>query len=615
MRNKVTFARALTIGILVGSAATWTPSASAQLLTTLYNFCSQGGASCTDGGNPEAPLLQATDGSFYGTTNIGGSSGPSCPNPGGCGSVFRLTPSGALTTLYSFCAEGTTGCSGGMYPQQPLIQANDGDLYGTTTWGGSGGHNCNNTVAGCGAAFKITLDGTLTPLHSFCSASGCPDGAYPWGALVQGADGNFYGTTNRGGANWRDLGTVFEMTPAGTVTTLYSFGARGGFADGSTPVAGLVQAEDGNLYGTTGEGGSGAHCPVLGGCGTIFRITPNGTLTTLYNFCSQSGCTDGAIPQGALMQGVDGSLYGATLFGGSGEYCPADPNPGGWSTCGTIFRITPGGAFATLYNFCSQSGCADGSFPGGNPSGGPLVEGADGTIYGTTSRGGNGAYCFSPGACGTAFSLTPSGTLITLHEFCSDAGCADGYGPGALIQAKDGELYGTTTWGGTGANCNGGYGCGTVFRLTLEEEVSIDIKPGDPSNIINLKSGGVVPTAILGSATFDPMTVEPSKVTLAGAPVATRGNGQPMSSAADVNHDGYPDLILFFRVQDMTALAAPSAGHGSVLEEAVLYGKTYGGTPIRGSDQVQVISPPGRVGQALLGSPTSIFRRTIGIQR
>jgi N-acetylneuraminic acid mutarotase len=139
------------------------------------------------------------------------------------------------------------------------------------------------------------------------------------------------------------------------------------------------------------------------------------------------------------------------------------------------------------------------------------------------------------------------------------------------------------------------------------EMVKIDIKPGDPNNIINQKSGGVVPVAILGSATFDPMTVDPSTVTLAGAHAATRGQGHPMSSTADVNHDGYPDLILFFRVQDLQLTPAST--------EAVLYGKTYGGTPIRGSDVVRVVAPPVRMGKDPQNSPASNLRRAIRIQR
>jgi len=178
-----------------------------------------------------------------------------------------------------------------------LVQATSGDFYGTTASGGLNGMS--------GAVFKITPSGTLTTPHSF---AGYPtDGSRPCAGLVHATDGNLYGTTSKGGANAG--GTVFQMTPSGRLATLYSFCAQSGCMDGDSPVAGLIQATDGNLYGTTQDGGAN-------GSGTMFQMTPSGTLTTLYSFCSQSGCTDGAYPKAGLVQDTNGTFYGTTVGGG-----------------------------------------------------------------------------------------------------------------------------------------------------------------------------------------------------------------------------------------------------------------------------------------------------------
>jgi len=262
-------------------------------LTTLYSFCSQSG--CTDGANPEAGLVQATNGDLYGTTYDGGAQGD--------GTVFRTTPSGKLTTLYSFCAQ--TNCADGVNPVAGLVQTAKGDFYGTTKFGGA--YNA-------GTVFQIAPSGTLTTLYSFCAQENCPDGQSPASGLLQASNGNFYGTTTRGGAH-HNGGTAFQITPSGKLTTLYSFCAQTGCTDGEIPYAGLVQATNGDFYGTTA--GGGANCTGIGGCGTVFRITPSGTLTTLYSFCAQSGCTDGRGPLGGLVQDTNGAFYGTTNEGGA----------------------------------------------------------------------------------------------------------------------------------------------------------------------------------------------------------------------------------------------------------------------------------------------------------
>ena len=274
------------------------------------------------GALPVAGLVQASDGNFYGTTTLGGSSGDcSYPDVGGCGTVFKLTPSGTLTTLYSFCSQ--PNCADGGWPDGGLVQATDGNFYGTTSRGGVSSNCPGPYVSGCGTVFKITPSGTLTTVYSF----NYTDGSEPWAGLVQGTDGSFYGTTEWGGTYGH--GTVFKITPDGTLTTLHSFN----YADGSSPLGALVQATDGNFYGTTEEGGAA-------GPGTVFRITPSGALTTLRSFDG----SDGEYPNG-LVQASDGNFYGTT--GGGGANC----SPYG---CGTVFKITLSGTLTTLYSFCAK---------------------------------------------------------------------------------------------------------------------------------------------------------------------------------------------------------------------------------------------------------------------
>jgi uncharacterized repeat protein (TIGR03803 family) len=359
------------------------------------------------GANPQSPLIQATDGNFYGTTLQGGATNN--------GTIFKITPTGTLTTLYSF------GGADGSGPYAGLLQASDGNFYGTTSEGGA-----NNK----GTVFTITSSGTLTTLYNFCSQANCTDGAVPWAGLLQASDGNLYGTTIDGGSSANCLqgcGTAFKITTGGALTTLHAFDST----DGATPFAGLVQATDGNFYGTTALGG--ANCLSGGGCGTVFAMTPAGALTTLYSFCPQSGCADGSGPYAGLVQATDGNFYGTT------------PN-GGTHAKGTVFAITPGGMLTTLHSF----GGSDGAYPEGG-----LIQANHGNFYGSTSSGGGNGD-------GTLFAITTGGALTTLHSFDG----TDGATPlAALLQASDGSFYGTTVYGGTSTNCS--LGCGTVFRLSL----------------------------------------------------------------------------------------------------------------------------------------------------
>ncbi|MGO9562003.1 MAG: choice-of-anchor tandem repeat GloVer-containing protein [Candidatus Korobacteraceae bacterium] len=340
----------------------------------------------------------------------------------------------AVLPLASFAQEYTTLANfdrtNGTEPTAALIQGADGNFYGTTEYGGvgKGSDTCLPPYSGCGTIFKVTPSGTVTSLYSFCSQTNCSDGEYPHAALVRGVDGSYYGTTVFGGNCPDDegvCGTVFKITPTGTFTQLYVFCSQTGCLDGYWPVGGLVLASDGNFYGTTQGGGT--H-----GDGTVYRITPAGTLTTIYDFCSLQNCADGSQPQAALIQASDGNLYGTAWLGGTSGF-------------GTVFRITTNGTLTTLHGFNGNYG----SYPVA-----ALVQATDGNFYGTTQTGGGGSYCY--GGCGTVFKITPSGTFTTLYSFSGSDG---GLALAGLLQAKDGNLYGTT-WNG-GANDDG-----TVFKIT-----------------------------------------------------------------------------------------------------------------------------------------------------
>jgi uncharacterized repeat protein (TIGR03803 family) len=209
---------------------------------------------CPEGANPEYGLVQATDGNFYGTTENGGTDG--------LGVVFKITPEGKLTVLHSFEGAPFDGAD----VLTGLVLGRDGNLYGTTVFGGNG--NPQQCQYGCGTVFKVTLQGELTILHNFCNgANNCTDGSEPWGGLIEATDGNFYGVTAVGGAH--GSGTIFKITPRGKLTTLYSFCAQAGCPDGANPSAALMQDTDGKLYGTTSSGGD----PICGGCGTVFSLS------------------------------------------------------------------------------------------------------------------------------------------------------------------------------------------------------------------------------------------------------------------------------------------------------------------------------------------------------
>lgn len=443
----------------------------------------------TDGANPYGELIKGADGNFYGLTSSGGATSH--------GTIFKITPSGVFTVIrHLIGADGTN-------PRGHLVLGADGNFYGATYSGGANGY---------GTIFKMTPTGTFTVLHSLSSAT---DGANCYGSLVKGSDNNFYGTTNGGGTS--GFGTIFKITATGTYTVLHTmistdgvhsqsdliqatdgnfygmaFGGATGFGtifkitsggtftvlknlsagtDGQSPYGALLQGTDGNFYGMTS--GSGAN-----GGGTIFKITPTGTLTVLRALLSTA---DGGNPRGSLVKGADGNYYGMTYIGGSNFYgtffkisatgtftvltrlnggiignAPYESLiqgtdyayygttiGGGTNDQGTVFKIC-GGTYTVLHSFTSST---EGGLPKGS-----LVQASDGNFYGLTSTGGGGS-----SNSGTIFKITSSGTFTVLHHLVS---ASEGSLPqGSLIQGSDSYLYGLTSAGGTG-------GAGTVFKIS-----------------------------------------------------------------------------------------------------------------------------------------------------
>ena len=359
-----------------------------------------------DGGGPEAGLIRDANGNLYGTTTFGGN--PSAD----VGVVYAVDTAGKETVLHTF-----TGGADGASSFANLIRDEWGHLYGTTGYGGT---------AGEGTVFKLDHRGKHTVLHSFTAKRG--DGSLPYAGLICGRDGNFYGTTMFGGAahNGHQYGTVFMLSKAGKETTLYSFK---GAADGAYPTSDLVRDENGNLYGTTSGGYNTNN-------GTVFKVDPQGHETVLYRF---TGGADGGFPWAGLLRDAQGNLYGTTQYGGN----PACYTPYG---CGTVFKISARGKFTVLHSFAGA--------PDGQLALGGLIRDAQGNLYGTTYIGGTGP-CFDgvSSGCGILFKVDDTGAETVLYSF---TGGTDGAYPVAGRLVKEaGNLYGA----------NGG-GQGVVFKLT-----------------------------------------------------------------------------------------------------------------------------------------------------
>lgn len=372
---------------------------------SLYSF--QGGT--TDGSNPSAGLVLASDGNFYGTTNSGGAYNK--------GTIFRITPSGAETLLYSFQGSANNDGSG---PISSLIQATDGNFYGTTYYGGVNGARDYGTI------FRFNSNTNVeSVIYSF---SGEPDGANSMAGLIQASDGYLYGTTSNAG---EFSGTVFKINLSGSsFSTVYSFKSAN---DGTSPSSSLIEGTDGKLYGTTYYGSS-TSSGAMNGYGTIFSLTKSGIESILYSF---KGDGDGVYPQNGLMQANDGSFYGTVTYNVGNEFIA--------SGNGVVYRLNSG-VYSVLHLFKNGG---DGNNPTGN-----LIQGKDNNLYGLTLNGGTAGD-------GTIYSITLAGQESVLYSFLG-ANSFDGNGPdGSLIQTSDESLYGVTYGGGGVASPQ----IGTVFKF------------------------------------------------------------------------------------------------------------------------------------------------------
>ena len=408
---------ALALAIVLLSALAAAPSAQAQTYTVVYNFTGS-----PDGDVPSAGLIGDASGNLYSTTWMGGNN--RCED--GCGTIFKLDDTGKETVLYAFHGDahgaspaagliwdaagnlyGTTsgewaekpgtvfkldntgketllyaftGGKDGSMPFAGLVRDAQGNLYGTTAYGGASGCWAN---LGCGVVFKLDKTGKETVLHTF---SGGNDGGNPMATLVQDASGNLYGTTEIGGDlkchilyGTHGCGPVFKLDKKGKETVLHKFGGKN---DGKYPEAGLLPDSQGNFYGTTYYGGAYTG-------GTVFKLDATGKETVLYSF-GQGGDGDGANPEAGLIMDAAGNLYGTTYKGGSD--CSVMP-------CGTVFELDTTGKETVLHVFEGS----DGSWPEAG-----LLQDASGNLYGTTAEGGEGGSgCYSDKyGCGVVFKIT-----------------------------------------------------------------------------------------------------------------------------------------------------------------------------------------------------------------
>jgi uncharacterized repeat protein (TIGR03803 family) len=285
-----------------------------------------------------------------------------------------------------------------------------------------------------GVVFKLDRSHRETALYNFCAQANCADGANPLSGVIRDADGNLYGTTLEGGAS--DKGVVYKLDPSGNETVLFSFCSDKHCADGAGPGGEVIRDSAGNLYGATGGGGKS-------NSGVVYKLDASGDQTVLYRFCSQTNCADGNGPIGGVIRDADGNLYGVTVNGGTSNY-------------GVVYKVDTSGNETVLYSFCSQAGCADGGYPYAG-----LIRDSEGNLYGTTRSGGNGS------SGGVVFKLDAAGNETVLYSFCSRASCADGADPYAgVTRDSAGNLYGTT-------NAGGASGYGTVFKLDTSGDETV----------------------------------------------------------------------------------------------------------------------------------------------
>jgi uncharacterized repeat protein (TIGR03803 family) len=419
-----------------------------------------------------------------------------------------------------------------------LVQGLDGNLYGTTQAGGA--FYCNlGSGQGCGTIFNVSSDGTLTTIYNFDGSNA--NGEFPVGTPALGNDGNFYGATF-------EPTKFYEITPSGVFNALLN-----AYPEARGPV---IQTPDGSFYGSSEEGATGF--------GSVYRVQVRGgvtRLTSLYNFCSQPLCTDGLEPYYGVIQGTDGNFYGTTYNGGDGTCYDG-------SLCGTVFKLTPDGTLTTLHEFCGPN-CEDGAYPG------PLVEANNGKFYGVTGAGGNQNCQGDAGdGCGTIFEVASDGTFKTVYRFCSRTHCTDGAYPFAgLVQGNDGNLYGISE------NSTGGVQI--LFSITLAGKLTVIARGvtgfDGAGSMIQSTDGNFYATATAGgdssclygcggilkvSAGLPPFIATQPAFGTVGSPVTILGNN--LTSSTSVAFNGVAANFTIVSDTEITTTVPAGATTGSV---------------------------------------------------
>jgi uncharacterized repeat protein (TIGR03803 family) len=479
--------------------------------TILHSF-----TGAPDGANPKAGLALDAVGNLYGTTAKGGITGGVCA-PFGCGVVFQVDATGKETVLYSFM-----GNPDGWNPLAGLVRDSSGNLFGTTLYGGG---------VGPGTVFRLDTSGKETVLHSFFNSP--TDGAGPEAGVILDGSGNIYGATASGGTlnctagggntpvRTVGCGTVFKLDSTGAQSVLYTFlGANKG-PHGAFPSTSLVRDAEGNLYGTTLEGGNGvcysiAMLPPQPNsqiyCGTVFKVDPTGKATVLHKFFGDAVTNpraqkDGASPHGALVLDAAGNLYGTTFYGGTGNCSESGFRSFVHVGCGTIFRVDPAGDETVLYSFTNQT---DGAFP----DAGLLLDSA-GNLYGTTSANGSTA------GAGTVFKFTPPNTPTTFTVSITLVGsgsgtvtsnpvgincgtqCSANFDSGTAITLAAAPATGSTFSGWSGA-CSGSGSCAVTVSAAESVTATFNTTP-PPDFSVNPASANL--TVQKGGQVTDVITI------------------------------------------------------------------------------------------------------------
>lgn len=417
-RSRIVARTRLPVAALALSLTLAVQAAHAGHIRVLHDF-----SGAPDGAVPLGGVFEDASGNLYGTTSQGGTK--SCYGGSlGCGVLYRLAPDGTETILHTFNDTGDAND-----PWDPPMMDASGNLFGTSA---SGGANITGTV------YRIASDGTESVLYSFPAFDG--DGFEPAAKPIMDGAGNLYGTTTNGGKF--GYGIVFKLAPDGTESVLHSFSE----ADGEYPyvLGGLLTDRKGDLFGTSFSGGGVAACQGFSGCGTVWKLKPDGSLVVLHAF---QGGADGLSPVAGLLRDRAGNFYGTTLSGGGGSTCTLRQG------CGVVFKLAPDGTETILHAF---AGGEDGAQPYA-----PLIFDRAGNLYGSTNCFDDRHSCYSGlgcfgHTCGTIFRIAPDGTETVLHVF---KGGNDGGGPvGALIIGAHGRLFGTASEAGSKSG-------GTIFSV------------------------------------------------------------------------------------------------------------------------------------------------------